>query len=99
MACLPLLECIWKHARQKTVLMFPAPRKISLKRQIIDFMLLQRFVNEGAPADEFISSVGRVGARPARQPDRGCLSAAARRHHQRCTDANGETTYRASAPA
>jgi GntR family transcriptional regulator, carbon starvation induced regulator len=27
--------------------MFPAPRKISLKRQIIDFMLVQRFVNEG----------------------------------------------------
>jgi len=26
--------------------MFPAPSKISLKRQIIDFMLVQRFVNE-----------------------------------------------------
>jgi GntR family transcriptional regulator, carbon starvation induced regulator len=30
--------------------MFPARRKISLKRQIIDFMLLKRFVNEGGPA-------------------------------------------------
>src|SRR5262245_55717372 len=38
------------EAHTRKHLMFSALRKISLKRQIIDFMLTQRFVNEGGPA-------------------------------------------------
>src|SRR6185369_8530624 len=41
-------RCLNVHA--ESTLMLSAWRKLSLKRQIIDFMLVKRFVNEGRPA-------------------------------------------------
>src|SRR5262249_51536390 len=83
---LNLSRSVRKRWRQKAYeALRPKPcraRKISLKHQIIDFMLSQRFVNE-APVHEPGSAPGTTVARgAARQPDRGRLSATARRHHQ-----------------
>src|SRR5262249_20363576 len=47
--CLPAVKPVGS-ANSRKHLMFSGPRKISLKHQIIDFMLVQRFVNEGGPA-------------------------------------------------
>src|SRR5438045_1289058 len=94
---LPADESVRLRGRQKQEI--SAPRKISLKPQIIDFMLLMRFVNEGSPANEPSSRMGHAGTRcAAGQPDRGRLPAAARRHYQRDAGALGEAADRASAP-
>src|SRR5262249_4536912 len=89
----------WRQKAYEALRPNPCRRKISLKPEIIDFMLSQRFVNK-APVHEPGSAPGTtVAGDAARQPDRGRLSATARRHHQRRAGALREAADRVSAPA